>query len=291
MLHLLQTFKFYFQSSGNAENENISDIIVEHIGDHVIHSGYFGLGKYIGYLNEHFFHTKIFGIFDMRITSSVLMMWLVVLIIAVIFIPIAIKIKNEKYGSKSRWVNLWEVLISFIHDDIVASNFDPPYDKKAMPYMCTIFFFVLFCNTIGLIPGFSTATGKLSVTCGLAVLTLLGMIGVGTVKQGPLWIFTGIVPHGIPTALFPLMWILEFFGLLIKTFALTIRLFANMIAGHIVIIVFIMLAMLFQSYAVAAGSVAGALMIYMLELLVVFIQAYIFTMLSAMFIGSSLHAH
>ncbi len=291
MLHLLQTFKLFIQSSGNAENEDVSQIIVHHIGDHIIHDGYFGLGKVIGYLNEHFLHDKIFGIFDMRITDAVLMMWISVILFAVIFIPVAIKIRNEKYGSRSRWVNLWEVLISFIHDDIVASNFDPPYDRKAMPYMCTIFFFVLFCNTIGLIPGFGTATGKLSVTCGLAVLTLLGMIGVGTVKQGPLWIFTGIVPHGIPIALFPLMWVLEFFSLFIKTFSLTIRLFANMIAGHIVIIMFILLAMIFQSYLVAIGSVTFSLMIYMLELLVVFIQAYIFTMLSAMFIGSSLHAH
>lgn len=291
MLHFVHTVKHFIQSGGGHENESVSDIIVHHLGDHVIHDGYFGLGKIIGYINETFLSEKIFGIFDMRITSSVLMMWIAAAIFLAIFIPLAKKIKKAKKGSGSKWVNLWEILISFIHDDIVTANFDPPYDKKAMPYICSVFFFVLFCNLLGLVPGMSTATGNLAVTCGLSLITLAGIVGVGTVKQGPMWIFTGIVPQGVPIALFPLLWILELFGLLIKTFALTIRLFANMIAGHIVIIMFIMLVMLFHNLYVGIGSVAGVLMIYLLELLVAFIQAYIFAILSAMFIGSSLHAH
>ncbi len=285
MLHLLQTAKFFIQSGGGHEGGSVSDVIVHHLADSVITTGI------IGKINEQYLSTKLFGIFDMRITKWVLTMWVVAILCLIIFIPLAKKIKKAKNGSKSKWVNLWEVLIAFIHDDIVASNFDPPYDKKAMPYMCTVFFYILLCNLIGLIPGSSTATGNLAVTCGLSVITLMGIISVGTVKQGPLWIITGIVPKGIPIALFPLMWVLEFVGLLIKTFALTIRLFANMIAGHIVIIMFILLAIMFHSIAVGVGSVFGALMIYFLELLVAFIQAYIFTMLSAMFIGASIHAH
>ncbi len=89
----------------------------------------------------------------------------------------------------------------------------------------------------------------------------------------------------------PLMYPIEIIGLLIKPFALTVRLFANMTAGHVVIIIFIYLVMMFQSYWVGIGSVAGSLMIYLLELLVAFIQAYIFAVLSAMFIGTSMHAH
>ena len=120
---------------------------------------------------------------------------------------------------------------------------------------------------------------------------LIGMFLIGMIKQGPFWVFTGIVPHGIPAFLFPLMWVIEFAGLLIKPFALMVRLFANMTAGHVVIILFLYLTIMFQSYIVGVAAVTGSLMIYLLELLVAFIQAYIFASLTAMFIGASVHAH
>jgi len=234
---------------------------------------------------------KLFGIFDLRITKWVLMLWLAVFLIALVFIPLARKVKKSPMGSSSRWVNMWEALIGFVHDDIVEPNFEHGYAKKAMPYFLTVFFFILFANYLGLIPGLATSTGNLAVTAGMALFTLFGMIIVGTVIQGPLWIFTGVVPHGIPFLMYFLLWPIEIMGLLIKPFALTVRLFANMTAGHIVIIIFIYLVMMFQSYLVGVGSVSLSLIIYMLELLVAFIQAYIFTSLSAMFIGASVHAH
>jgi len=234
---------------------------------------------------------KLFGIFDLRITKWVIMLWVTMFLCALVFIPLARKIKNSPMGSKSRWVNLWESLIGFVHDEIVEPNFEHDYAKKAMPYFCTVFFFILFANYLGLIPGSATATGNLAVTAGMAMFTLFGMIAIGTIKQGPLWIFSGIVPHGIPFLMYFLLWPIEVMGLIIKPFALTVRLFANMTAGHIVIIIFLYLVMMFQSYLVGVGSVSLSLIIYLLELLVAFIQAYIFTSLSAMFIGSSMHAH
>lgn len=234
---------------------------------------------------------KLFGIFDLRITKWVIMLWVTMFLCALVFIPLARKIKNSPMGSKSRWVNLWESLIGFVHDEIVEPNFEHDYAKKAMPYFCTVFFFILFANYLGLIPGSATATGNLAVTAGMAMFTLFGMIAIGTIKQGPLWIFSGIVPHGIPFLMYFLLWPIEVMGLIIKPFALTVRLFANMTAGHIVIIIFIYLVMMFQSAWVGIGSVAGSLIIYLLELLVALIQAYIFTTLSAMFIGSSVHGH
>ncbi len=228
---------------------------------------------------------------DLRITRWVLMMWVSLILCILIFIPLGFMIRKDRFGSKSRWVNLWEALIGFVHDEIVEPNFDHKYIKKAMPYFSSVFFFILFCNLMGLLPGASTATGNLAVTGGLALFTLLGMFVIGFTKQGPLWIVTGIVPHGIPVFLFPMLWLIELIGLLIKPFALTVRLFANMTAGHIVIIIFLYLIMMFESYFVGIASVAGSLMIYLLELLVAFIQAYIFATLSAMFIGSSMHAH
>jgi len=286
IIKLMQFMNLFFcSSSGNAQKESMYDIVIHHLTDHVINFGF------IGTINERLFCSKFFGIFDMRITKWVLMMWLASFLCIIVFVPIARVFKREKYGSKSIWVNLWEVIICFIRDEIVEPNFDHHYVKKAMPYFCTLFFFILFCNLLGLVPGMSTATGNLGVTAGLASLTLLGMVGVGIVKQGLLKYWIGLVPTGVPIYLYPLMLPIEIIGLVIKPFALTIRLFANMTAGHVVVIIFLYLVIMFQSYAVGAGSVVGALMIDFLELLVSFIQAYIFTVLSAMFIGSSIHSH
>ncbi|OHD64407.1 MAG: ATP synthase F0 subunit A [Spirochaetes bacterium RBG_13_51_14] len=246
----------------------------------------------IAHLNETVLSKKLFGIFDMRITKWVMMMWVAMLLCIVIFIPLALRIKKDKMGSESKWVNLWEFAIQWVHDNIVEPNFEGKYIKRAMPYFSTLFFFILFCNLLGLIPGMATATGNLAVTAGLALLTLMGIIVVGIIMQGPLWIYKGTVPHGVPFILgLLLLWPIELIGLLIRPFALTIRLFANMTAGHVVIIIFIFLVMMFQSYFVGIGSILMSLMIFFLELMVAVIQAYIFTALSAMFIGSSMHAH
>ena len=284
MIHLLHSINSFI-TSGGGEDESMFDIVMHHLTDHTITTGF------IGKINEQYLSNKLFGIFDMRITRWVVMLWVAAVVCLIVFVPIARKIKNAKYGSSSKWVNLWEVLISFVHDEIVEPNFDHHYVKKAMPYFLSVFFFVLFCNLVGLIPGMSTATGNLAVTAGLAILTLLGMIGVGMIKQGPFSYWAGLVPHGVPAFVIPLMFPIEIIGLFIKPFALTVRLFANMTAGHVVILIFLYLVMMFQSYWVGVGSVAGSLMIYLLELLVAFIQAYIFATLSAMFIGSSMHAH
>lgn len=232
-----------------------------------------------------------FGIFDLRITKIVLMMWLSMFLCILVFVPLARKIKKAPLGSRSRWVNVWEALISFVHDEIVEPNLGHGFTKKAMPYFLSLFFFVAFMGYLGQVPGMATATGNLGVTAGLAICTMLGMFAVGTVRQGPQWIFSGIVPSGVPFLMYFLLWPIELLGLAIKPFALTIRLFANMTAGHVVIVIFLYLVMMFQSYYVGIGSVALSLVIYLLELLVCFIQAYIFTVLSAMYIGSAVHAH
>lgn len=284
MIRLVQSFNTLITSEGG-EKESIYDIVLHHLTDHPITAGF------IGKINEQFLSEKLWGIFDMRITKWVLMLWLAAFLSLIVFIPLSIAVRKSKMGSKSRWVNMWEALIGFIHDDIVSPNFDHKYIKTAMPYFATVFFFIFFANFAGLVPSLSTATGNLAVTAALSVLTLIGMFAVGFIKQGPLWIFKGIVPHGIPAPMYLLLWPIELMGLFIRPFALTVRLFANMTAGHIVIIIFLYLIIMFQNYWVSIGSVGASLFIYMLELLVSFIQAYIFTSLSAMFIGSSMHAH
>ena len=267
------------------QENNIYEIVIHHVSDYVIESGF------IGWLNQNLLSTKLFGIFDMRITKFVLTLWLVVFLCLVIFIPLARTIKKNKYGSKSRWVNMWEFIISFVHNGIVEPNFSGETRKKVVPYFLSLFFFIIFANYLGIIPGFSTVTGNLAVTAGLALCTFVAVIVAGFIKHGPLWIITGIVPSGIPWPFFPLLWAIEIMGMVIRPFSLTIRLFANMTAGHVVVIVFLFLIIMFQSYLVSIGSIAGALLINLLELLVALIQAYIFTLLSAMYIGEAMDSH
>lgn len=322
MVRFVQFVNSFVTSAGNTAcaEDSMYDIVISHVTDKPFHffvdphgiSQLFGnmifkLNTFLGFHSEgsavskclhgHPYEIieatpiKLFGIFDLRITKWVLMLWLALFLCALVFIPLARKIKKSPMGSSSRWVNMWEALISFVHDDIVEPNFEHGYAKKAMPYFLSVFFFILFANYLGLIPGLATSTGNLAVSGGMALFTLFGMFAIGTIMQGPLWIFTGIVPRGVPFLMYFLLWPIELMGMIIKPFALTVRLFANMTAGHIVIIIFIYLVMMFQSYLVGVGSVSLSLIIYMLELLVAFIQAYIFTSLSAMFIGSSVHAH
>ena len=323
MVRFVQFVNSFVTSAGNkaCAEDSMYDIVVGHVTDHPflyhVHphgiSDFFGnmifkLNTFLGFQTPHASPVteclhghaleiiksdpiKLMGIFDLRITKWVLMLWLALFLCIIVFIPLARKIKKSPMGSSSRWVNMWEALISFVHDDIVEPNFEHGYAKKAMPYFLSVFFFILFANYLGLIPGLATSTGNLAVSGGMALFTLFGMFAIGTIMQGPLWIFTGIVPRGVPFLMYFLLWPIELMGMIIKPFALTVRLFANMTAGHIVIIIFIYLVMMFQSYLVGVGSVSLSLIIYMLELLVAFIQAYIFTSLSAMFIGSSVHAH
>ena len=285
MIHPISFFNSLMASSGGGEEESVSDILMHHITDHVLTDGF------IGKINETFFSEKLFGIFDMRITKVVLLLWITMIASLIIFIPLARKIKKNVMGSKSRWVNLWEVLIGFVHNEVISPNFHGKSAKTASPYFFTLFFFILLANFFGLVPGSATSTANLAVTASLALFTMILILGVGVVKQGPQWLVKGFIPSGVPVALSPLMWVLEFMGVIIKPFALMIRLFANMTAGHIIITILLYFIIMFGHLWIGFPSVLGSLMIYMLELLVAFIQAYIFTLLSAMFVSTSMHSH
>ncbi len=287
MYRFMGIFQTAIAASSHGESEKPGDVVVHHLTDHVIDWGL------IGHINDKFLSSKLFGIFDMRITRWVVMMWIAVILCLVIFIPIAIKIRRAATRgevSSSRWVALWEVMIEYIKQEVIEPNFG---DKtaKVSPYFLTVFFFILFCNIVGLIPGMSSATGNLAVTGALATLTLVEMIAIGFMKHGPLWIITGIVPHGLPKPIYLVMWPIELVSLFMKPIVLMIRLFANMLAGHIMIIVFIMLIIMFESFFVAMGAIPGVIFVDMLELLVAFVQAYVFTMLSAIFVASCMESH
>ncbi len=183
--------------------------------------------------------------------------------------------------------NFLEVLIVFIRDKISIECLGEEDGRKLAPLFCTFFFFILGLNLMGLIPVFSTATANVSVTGALAVITLSFMIFGAMYKNGVLQFFRSFIPHGVPAPILIILVPIEFLGLFIKAFALTIRLFANMLAGHIVILALLGLVVLLG--AAALPAILLAVFIGILEVFVAFLQAYIFTLLSAMFIGLTYH--
>ena len=183
--------------------------------------------------------------------------------------------------------NMLEVFVLFIRDGICVPNLGKADGIKMTPLFCSFFFFVLMLNLMGLIPLFASATGNINVTAALALITL-GFMIFGTIyKNGVGGFLSAIIPHGVPWPVLILLVPIEFMGLFIKAFALMIRLFANMLAGHIVIFSLIGMVAIFGVYA--APTILLALGIYLLEVFVCFLQAYIFTLLSAMFIGQMYH--
>jgi len=213
-------------------------------------------------------------------------MWIAAIIMIVILRKVANSYKKSYVPTGI--TNAVETLILFVRDEIVKPNIGKGYEKF-LPYLLTVFFFIFVCNFLGLIPYGATATSNISVTATLALFTFfITQIG-GIMKNGFFGYFKGLVPHGIPFWLLPIMVVVELLGLFTKPFALAIRLFANMTAGHIVIYALLGLIFILHTYFVAPVSVAFALFIFFLEILVAVLQAYIFTMLSSLFIGMAVH--
>lgn len=189
-----------------------------------------------------------------------------------------------------------EAVALFVRDDVAIANIGHN-GKKFAPYILTLFFFVLYCNLLGLIPFGSTATGNIVVTGTLAILTFLVTEISGFFALGPKGYLKTIVfvppgMHGLgAVAMAGLMTPIELISKLVKPFALCLRLFANMTAGHFVILALLGLIFIFGNWAVAAGSVGFVLFMMLLELLVAFLQAYIFALLTSVFIGMLQHEH
>jgi len=203
-----------------------------------------------------------------------------------------------------------EAVVVFLRDQVVRPGVGDHHAHAYFPLFATFFFFILANNLVGLLPPpfGATATGNIAVTASLAGITLLTMIVGGMVVKGPVGYWIGIVPHGVPAFMWPLVWVIEFVGHLTKPFALTVRLFANMTAGHVILAVlgtFLVAgsekffagqsslgAWIGVKVMVAPASLGFALFITVFELLVAFVQAYIFTTLSSIFVGLCLsHEH
>ncbi len=226
------------------------------------------------------------AVLDFSITKNVTQMFLSAIVLLLLFTSIARAYKKQGVTTPPKGKqSFFEPLIVFVRDDIAKGNIGSKSDKF-VPYLLTVFFLILINNVLGLIPIGANLTGNIAFTLVLAVITLI-VTNINGNKNYWAHIF---LPHA-PKAIWPILIPIEIVGILTKPFALMIRLFANIAAGHIIVISLIGLIFIFKSYAISPVSVAFALFIDVLECLVAFLQAYIFTMLTALFIGSAVADH
>lgn len=214
---------------------------------------------------------------------------LMILICAGLLFLLFVVLYRRKDAVPTGLTNALESMVVFVRDEIAVANLGEEDGRKFAPFFCSLFFFVLGLNLLGTIPLFATATSNVGVTGAMAMVTLAGMIVMGVIRNGPIGYLKSFAPHGVPLPILFLLYPLEIFGVFIKAFALMLRLFANMLAGHLVIFSMLGMVLLFGA-AVAVPAILMATCIYLLEIFVAFLQAYIFVLLSAMFIGASMHA-
>jgi len=225
-------------------------------------------------------------IYDISITKNVTQMFLSAIVLFLLFTSIAraYKIQGVTTAPKGKQ-SFFEPLVTFVRDDIAKGNIGHGSDKY-VPYLLTVFFMILINNVFGMIPIGANLTGNIAFTLVLSVFTL---IVTNINGNGAYWHHIFMPPA--PKWLYPILVPIEVVGILTKPFALMIRLFANMTAGHIIVISLVGLIFVFKSIYIAPVSVAFALFIDVLECLVAFLQAYVFTMLTALFIGSAVADH
>jgi F-type H+-transporting ATPase subunit a len=233
-----------------------------------------------------------------QITRFMVMELAAAVLIILIIVPLARHVARNKV-TRGSFMNLFEAMVMFVRDGIARPTIGGHGADAFLPFLWTLFFFILFNNLMGMLPGGASATGNINVTGVLAILTLGAVIVAGVKELGPMGYVKNIVPHlDVPGVMKPLLWglmfVIEVAGLIIKHIVLAVRLFANMLAGHIVLAVilgFILQAGGLFVYLVTPASIAGVVALSLLELFVAFLQAYIFTFLAALFIGSAVHPH
>jgi len=243
---------------------------------------------FIGHVHlPHFDPVHIGGMtIDFSVTKHVVFLWVAALLLFVTVVAAARKNRASKVPSGLG--NLVEVVVVFIRNEIVVPNMGPG-GIRYLPYLLTTFFFILLMNLLGMIPYGATPTGNVSVTAGLAVIAFI-MIQYSAIRAQGFGHYLAHLTGGVHWALWPIMLPIEILGLFTKPFALCIRLFANMTGGHLVIVSLLGLIFLFKTYFIVPVPILFVLGINMLELLVAFLQAYIFTMLTSLFMGLGMQA-
>jgi F-type H+-transporting ATPase subunit a len=246
---------------------------------------------------------------DLPFSSFPLSNYMVFLAIAIMLMLIVMLVARSQAAlvPKGRFYNLVELIAEFIRNDVAVANIGPD-GATYFPFIGTVFFFILINNLLGTIPGFKPGTGTMGVTVALALITFIVFNGAGMKKKGIGGYWGGLVPHGVPGVLYPVIWVIELISLLIRPLTLSIRLFANMYAGHIVLGIFSILTSIaveqiilgIEGTGIANVAIGGIAAIawmtlltalYLLEIGVAVLQAYIFTLLTTVYISLSVSEH
>lgn len=223
---------------------------------------------------------------DFSITKNVASLMASALILILVFLAVGKAYQKNRGKAPKGLQSFLEPVILTIRDEVVKPNIGPKY-ASYLPYMLTLFFFILINNLMGLTPGAANLTGNIAVTLTLAVFTFI-IVHAKANKNYWSHIFA---PPSVPGWLLPLFWIIEIVGIFVRPASLTIRLFANITGGHIIILSLIGLIFMFQSWVVGGGIVLMGTFMTFVEILVAFIQAYIFTLLTSMYIGAAIEEH
>ena len=266
----------------------------------------------------------LFGI-DLSVSKHVFMLWMVAAIVFVVITAIVRRYIRQPRMVPSGLTNVLEVAVEFIRDGVARPNIGAKWTPVWTPLLLTFFVFILGANAIGLVPifdvlglvnhyvfhgdehsflsrlvhGSSTATGNMNVTAGLAVISFFAIVAAGVRAHGFVQHWMNLVPHGLPKPIYILLIPLEIISMFVRPFALTARLAANMTGGHIALLAILSIVfMAAEGLGAAAGVGVGLgfavplnVGILGLELIVVLVQAYVFTLLTAVFIGMAIHAH
>ena len=236
---------------------------------------------------------------DFRITKFMILEVVAAILICAIFITLARRIKTGERPTGKFW-NFFEGMLLFMRDQVARPAIGKADADKFLPFLWSLFAFILMCNLLGMIPWAGSPTGAWAATGILAVITLVVVCAAGVARMGPVGFLKNQVPHmdlPLPFAvtLKPMIFAIEILGMFIKHFVLSVRLLANMLAGHLVLAVIIAFIGATAGsavwYGVMPASLLGATALSMLELFVAFLQAYIFTFLAALFIGMAVHPH
>lgn len=245
------------------------------------------------------------GGLDLSITKHVILIFTIGILTTLLAIFATSKYRNTDYKVPSKFSGLFEILVEFINKDMVVPNIGKKYTSTWTPLISTFFLFILLSNFIGLIPlleylpgGSSTITGNLAVTMGLAVITFFAIIIAGSMKHGFIGHWKNMIPGGVPKPVLLILIPVEIMGMFIKPLALMLRLGANMTAGHIGMVAIFGLPLLMirggfsESVGLGVGGISILLntAIFFLEMIVCMVQAYVFSLLSAVFIGMAIHA-
>lgn len=235
----------------------------------------------------------------LHVTKFMVLELLAAVALIAVFVPLARKIATGKPPKGALW-NMLETMVFFVRDEMVRPAIGHHEADRFVPFILSLFFFILGCNLLGMIPTLGSPTASINVTAPLAVISFLVCIGAGMKKFGALKFWLGLCPHmDLPFALkiflVPMILALEILGLCIKHTILAVRLLANMFAGHLVLAVIVgfipATASMLIWYGVTPASILGATALNLLELFVAFLQAYLFAFLTALFIGMSVHQH